>query len=324
MNYTEDRATLPLEFSIKTFLESLKNDSSTDAMSESVKAAASYAIENLKAFELLTKVLWCRVAHFFDDYVAVNEVEETHLSSANFTKTTAKLHALFMTNEYRSDIMTAFHIQKWPDITCGQRCLGVQLMFHLYQVYVAEIRKSVRSQEKEQITFQVSNMGAEGLGKVRYIGGWAMRKVLEKSRKYANDNKQSQSKAVAERVLKELKKVFLLQNNVISPCQAVRETTTNPETLHVTESRQYRQHGLLNISDEAFNFFVQLEQQRVDHINCTRLSKEGCDMIQESIESVTNDKDLKEMFLNLFRSDDNGDEVESTCLTKLTEEVHID
>lgn len=214
-----------------------------------------------------------------------------------------------MTNEYRSDITTAFHIQKWSDITCGQRCLGVQLLFHIYQTYVAEIRKSVRSQEQEQITFQVSTMGAAGRGKVRYIGGWAIRKVLEKYRKYAYDNKQSQSKAVAERVSKEMKKVFLLQNNVILPYQVVRETTSNPETLHVTESRQFREHGLLNISDEAYDFFMQLEQQRVDHINSTRLSQEGCDLIQESIESVTNDKVLQEMFLNLFRSDDIGEEV---------------
>ena len=56
-----------------------------------------------------------------------------------------------------------------------------------------------------------------------------MRKVLEKSRKFANDNKQSQSKAIAERVLKVLKKVFLLQNNVIVPCKAIREATTNPK-----------------------------------------------------------------------------------------------
>lgn len=295
---------LPCEFSIKTFLDALKDDSSTDELSQAIKGAASYAIENLQAFESLTKVLWCTVAHLFDDYV-----EKTHLSSANFTKTTAKLHELFMTNEYRSDITTAFHIQKWSDITCGQRCLGVQLLFHIYQTYVAEIRKSVRSQEQEQITFQVSNMGAAGRGKVRYIGGWAIRKVLEKSRKYAYDNKQSQSKAVAERVSKEMKKVFLLQNNVILPYQVVRETTSNPETLHVTESRQFREHGLLNISDEAYDFFMQLEQQRVDHINSTRLSQEGCDLIQESIESVTNDKVLQEMFLNLFRSDDIGEEV---------------
>ena len=109
VGYGEDGTSLPFEFSVKTFSESLKNDSSTDEISEAIKGAASYAIENLKAFELLTKVLSSRVAHLFDDYVQVNKVEETHLTSANFTKTTSKLHELLATKEYLHDIMTAFH-----------------------------------------------------------------------------------------------------------------------------------------------------------------------------------------------------------------------
>ena len=85
---------------------------------------------------------------------------------------------------------------------------------------MGEIRKSIQSQEKEQTAFQVSDMGAEGRGKIRYVGGWAIGNVLEKSRKYATNNKYTQTKTVPERVLNELKKVFLLQNNIILPYQA--------------------------------------------------------------------------------------------------------
>ena len=130
----------PSEFSIKTFLESLKNDSNTDEMSELIKGAANYALENLTSFELLTKVLWCRVTQLFEDYVSENAVER--ISSAKFTRITAKLNEMFLTNEYRSDIMAAFSVRNWSNITCGQRCLGVQLLFYIYQLFVAEIKKS--------------------------------------------------------------------------------------------------------------------------------------------------------------------------------------
>jgi hypothetical protein len=160
----------PSEFSIKTFLESLKNDSNTDEMSELIKGAANYALENLTFFELLTKVLWCRVAQLFEDYVSENAV-------------------------------------------------------------------------------------------------------------------------------------------VIIPSQILRETTKKPETLNVTESRQFREHRLLNISDGAYEFFMLLEQQRVDQINSVRLSQQGPDLIEDSIEDVTKNEVLQTKFLNLFCLDDNGDKV---------------
>jgi hypothetical protein len=298
----------PPAFSIMTFLESLKNDSSTDEVSEHVKAAANYGIENLPIFELLTKVLWRRVAHLFDDYISEN-AGEVQISSRNFTRITAKLNELFLTNEYRSDIMAAFSIRKWSDITCGQRCLGAQLLFHIYQLFVAEVRKLANMGEIEQITLQVSEMGADGRGKVRYIGGWAVRKLLEKSKRYIIENNQSETKEVIERVSREMTKVLLLQNNLIVPSQILQETTKQPETLHLTESRQFREHGLLNISDGAYEFFMILEQQRVNQINSARLSQQGPKLVEDSIDSVTKDQVLQDTFLNLFQLEHNGNKV---------------
>ncbi len=298
----------PPAFSIMTFLESLKNDSSTDEVSEHVKAAANYGIESLPIFELLTKVLWRRVAHLFGDYISEN-AGEVQISSRNFTRITAKLNELFLANEYRSDIMAAFSIRKWSDITCGQRCLGAQLLFRMYQLFVAEVRKLANMGEIEQITLQVSEMGADGRGKVRYIGGWAVRKLLEKSKRYIIENNRSETKEVIERVSREMKKVLLLQNNLIVPSQILQETTKQPETLHLTESRQFREHGLLNISDGAYEFFMILEQQRVNQINSARLSQQGPKLVEDSIDSVTNDQVLQDTFLNLFQLEHNGNKV---------------
>ena len=39
------------------------------------------------------------------------------------------------------------------------------------------------------------------------------------------------------------------------------------DTLQVTEGRQYRERGLLHISDQAYIFFMELEKRRVNLLN---------------------------------------------------------
>ena len=50
-------------------------------------------------------------------------------------------------------------------------------------------------------------------------------------------------------------KIQLIENNVVVNHEVLQESTTSPETLQVIESRQYRERGLLHISDAADSFF---------------------------------------------------------------------
>ena len=99
----------PHNFNVQYFLEKLVNDENVDSLTRTVKEAAQYAITNLEIFEMLTRVLWCRVFHLFDGYLSDN-TNKVHMSAANITEITRKLSELFLTNEYRSDIMTAFNL----------------------------------------------------------------------------------------------------------------------------------------------------------------------------------------------------------------------
>jgi hypothetical protein len=51
-------------------------------------------------------------------------------------------------------------------------------------------------------------------------------------------------KAVCNRVNKEMKKVNLLEKNVIVPI-SINGITSNPETLHMTKSQQFRERVCL-------------------------------------------------------------------------------
>ena len=167
---------------MSTFLASLITEH-TDFYSEAINAAAKYAIDNLETFELLGSVLWCRIVLLFEQHLADN-LETISITNKGFTCATSRIHELFMSEEYLKDLETAFGVK---ELNVGQRTLGAQLVFHLYQILIVEIDKKVKKVDANPIEFNVMEMEDVGLGKVRYVGAWAIRKCLDKSRRYCNN-----------------------------------------------------------------------------------------------------------------------------------------
>lgn len=64
-----------------------------------------------------------------------------------------------------------------------------------------------------------------------------------------------------------------------------------------------RELGLFHISDAAYNFFLKLEQERVDGINISKLTKLKKDMVDKSIQQCANNKVLFNNFENVFDSE---------------------
>ncbi|CAB3994284.1 Hypothetical predicted protein [Paramuricea clavata] len=183
----------PVGFTIKNFLSRLLNNKCHDQCTKSIKAAADYGIKNLDSFELLSCILWHRIADVFQLYLTEN-LEEVHMTNKNFTCAMVKVNELFITNIYRSDMINVFNVGQWSDINSGQRSLSVQLVFHLYQLFTAKVGKRVRKQEEQDpIYFNVADMEAGGLGKITYVGGWAIQKLMDSSRRCVIGNKSLDS-----------------------------------------------------------------------------------------------------------------------------------
>ena len=65
-----------------------------DLLSRKITCAATYALSNLGIFRVFTAIVWCRISDIFQNYL-VDNVEETSMTSANFTITTMKIHEMF-------------------------------------------------------------------------------------------------------------------------------------------------------------------------------------------------------------------------------------
>ena len=137
-------STLPPSFSIKDFCQKITRDDHTDLFRKSIHLAAKYATDNLDAFELLARILWCRIYQLFRNYLSENETE-VHMTNRDFTSTTAKLHELFLTQDYRNDLISTFGVSRWSDIDDGQRTLGFELVFTLLKIFAAELGSLVKS-----------------------------------------------------------------------------------------------------------------------------------------------------------------------------------
>ena len=89
----------------------------------------------------------------------------------------------------------------------------------------------------------------------------------------------------------------------------LEKTTSHAGTLNITEARQHRQRGFLHITDEAFQFFFTLEQERVNLISFENLSSLKDQMIYQSIKSVLENKSIQNEFVSLFDLKLDGDKV---------------
>ena len=101
----------------------------------------------------------------------------------------------------------------------------------------------------------------------------------------------------------------LLEENIIQPYHQLEESSKFSETLQVTEARQYRQRGLLHISDEAYLLFLNLEQRRVDLLNMHILKRAREGMVEAAINSISNDEELKSSWTRCFGDDATKDKV---------------
>ena len=114
------------------------------------------------------------------------------------------------------------------------------------------------------------------------------------------ENKNSEASKTRDQLKKEMGMLDLLNNNIVIPYTVIEKCSVYPETLNVTESRQYRERGLLHITDSSHEFFLLLEQERVNHINLQMFSLLKVDMVDESIRDVLKNESLKNKFISLF------------------------
>ena len=179
----------------------------------------------------------------------------------NFTEVTARLNEFWCNQEFRTYVAALF---KTTYFTLVQKTVAVRIGMKTHQQFLKHLSESIRYDQRNAIEFTAKEMSAVGRSKVRYVGGWAIRKILENLRKFVKVNIYTENKSTIQKVHRHHRMCELLEENVIVPFPKLSEKTKIAETLDVTEARQYRERGLIHISDNAYFFFVAMESERVN------------------------------------------------------------
>ncbi|XP_070552460.1 uncharacterized protein [Ptychodera flava] len=156
-----------------------------------------------------------------------------------------------------------------------------------------------RSLEETPNIVDVEEIGSDGRGKIRYLAGWTLRKEIESSRKYIKNNLYSTDKKVHERLKLEYQTKQSL-NFLTVPETLIHRVSKYPETLRVTDSRQYSRHGLIHVTDETYLFFLKLEQERIKLLTIAHLHQQHVSLVQNAKDSLLNNSDIFITFQNLF------------------------
>ena len=201
------------------------------------------------------------------------------------------------TVEYRGRLNECFQTPENTLLKPAEISIDFDIVIGVFHNTLHIVRESVRVKSRDDMvsTFYVKQMDDVGKGKVRFVAAWAVSRVLQRAKKYLRDNLYTSS-AVWSLVNNCLHKIELIESIVVIPCGILCSETKHPGTLEVTESRQYKTHGLIHVSDQFFEFALELEQKRMNGLN-SRMLKKYIDKLVEVVEAgLLNDQEQYDYF----------------------------
>jgi len=263
--------------------------------------------DNVKAF---TEIMWfhsfCALeTHIFDNLDDL----DVKVSRCDFTTATAKLQKLLVSPEFGQYILCLFNTSTF---TSAQRSVACNIATALYMAFLGNLLVlSAKESNEEAIAFDVEDMPPAGKAKVRHVGGWAIRKVLEKSRRYVRANMYSENAQTMQSVRQHHSISELIEESLVGSVTILENESQYKDTLQVTEARQYRERGLIHIEDAVYKFFMALENERVKLLNDQTMRREGTNMVEVALKTITNNRELKVKWTKCFNVEDQEEKMAS-------------
>ena len=141
----------------------------------------------------------------------------------------------------------------------------------------------------------LENMSSDEIGKIRYVGGWVFKKVMLKAKRYIEANITSSNLTVREQLMTEVMKVKIVES-LIASSLALHEHSEHQDSLKITDEKQNRSQGLLNICDNAFLYFTKHEECRINSLTRSELNILKGDVVIDCMKTVKENRELHELW----------------------------
>ena len=263
--------------------------------------AVDSAIANVDQFSGLVQIVWFKIFLHLQKHLKEN-IADVKISVKSLKELYQQAIDISRTADYRGWLKECFQIPENQNSSPAEISIGFDIVLRVFQNSLHIVGDAVRQRSHDDMvsTLNVKDMDEAGLGKVRFVGAWAIGRVLKKAKNYVRDNLYTSCKDTRAQVNKNISKIQALESTVVIPYEILSSETKYPETLNVTESRQYRTQGLIHVSDEFYAFVLELEQKRIEGLNTTMLKKHGDRLIEVVETTLLSDEQLKSIWKGLF------------------------
>ena len=298
LSFEEDLSKLPETFNIHPFISALKNTSflakQTHSLAYSKNALydAKLTPDCIDAAECFVKILWNRLHN------CIRKALEPHrnetLKRKYFRAHFSDVHLLILSSELEKEFLTIFEIPQSQKKKEHWSCL-TDIAFAINAAIIHEASKATSDHIPNQapLFVDVNSLPVEIQGKIRYCGGWALAKTRDTFRRYIKENLFSRKESLQGRV-KECYVKKKAVDSLTSPSSSIHSSSVFPDTLSITDRRQYSKGGLTHITDSAHKFFLALEEKRIQLMNSERLKLCKSNLVSSAINIVQDDTRLLE------------------------------
>ena len=299
----ENFQSIPEEFNTAEFVTSLtKMEEVTEvsrSLQKNVNDILSYLSqpETLPQTRLFLGAQWSRIFTLVRKQVSADVNKK--VQRKEFTCHFADLHSLLVSYELEKEFAELVGIPVHLLVEQHYHVLTeivMALNSHILKVIVGERFpfSSVGDHGRD-----VSNMTEESKGKIRYCGAWAVAKVRNACREYFKANIYSANADVRFKAKEAYGKSQLLTQITWSSSSA-QQLSSYQDTLNVTLSRKYDKGTLVHITDEMFEWFLKLEQERVNLLSSESLASHKENLVEQTLSSILGNNHLLGQWKALF------------------------
>ena len=166
---------------------------------------------------VFVNIIWYYSFSYIESHLKENGDDVVlDVSREKVTKVTSKVFA-FMDSDSFSEIVCGLVNEE--DVSRVHLALLSQFAIKIFNLFLWHLKEVVKKDvEEEAVVINVDGMGASGKTKVRHVGGWVVRKILENARKYVQRNLFTANSATLSSVKKSTTDLCeITEEEIVSP-----------------------------------------------------------------------------------------------------------
>ncbi|XP_070573165.1 uncharacterized protein [Ptychodera flava] len=226
-----------------------------------------------------------------------NTITEIPTTVKKLTQYNANLIKYYRSDMYLSTCKTLYQRKPSP----REYSIAMKIAKEISRLVLEEMQDEHSSTSGTTSTEQQIphfNLSVEAKGNLRYIGGMCIAKTRHKYTKQIRTHMYNKKKTAA---VKRHRYSIEMLDTLEGVHADLLKSSAHKETLHATARRQNIRGALTNISDEAFNFFMKVEECRVREESVHK-GKEDTHLLADIEDKVLNNTTLFHHWVKLLQN----------------------